>query len=525
MSGLNEHESTDSPTTLSFERERVRAINMSAAQGAPLPQAPLIAKYWPTPFQRTYRNRPDAFMMDCIAWEAGQGPTDYQLEIAAALPIKKRVAVRGPHTLGKTSMAAIIIHWFALTRDGEDWKCPTTAGVFRQLSRYLWPEVHKWSRRLKWDVIGRAPYSSDELLQMNLKLRTGEAFAVASSNHEFIEGAHADHLLYLFDESKIISNNAFDAAEGAFAGGDTAGKEALALAISTPGEPMGRFYDIHRRKPGLDDWWTRHVTREEAIRAGRMSRQWADQRLKQWGENSAIYMNRVMGEFHAGDIDGLIPLSWVELANQRWYEIMDAGGIHGIPFICVGADIGETNDKTIFALRFGNVIDRLREYQKADLMETADRISSILESRGGYSVIDAIGIGSGVCSRVKQKKLAGISFIAGAKTHAKDRTNEFSFTNLRSAAWYNLREMLDPNNEENVALPPDDDLTGDLTAPKYQVKSGSRIAVESKGETVEGGKGVKARLGRSTDRGDACVMAFIPRSWIPQAMEAVWVAV
>ena len=49
--------------------------------------------------------------------------------------------------------------WFALTRDaaGIDWKCVTTAGAWRQLEYYLWPEIHKWVGRLNWDVIGRRP--------------------------------------------------------------------------------------------------------------------------------------------------------------------------------------------------------------------------------------------------------------------------------------------------------------------------------------------------------------------------------
>ena len=62
----------------------------------------------------------------------------------------------------------------------------------------------------------------------------------------------------------------FDAAEGAFSsvGADLDGV-GYALAISTPGEPNGRFYDIHARKPGYEDWWVRHVTLAEAIAAGR----------------------------------------------------------------------------------------------------------------------------------------------------------------------------------------------------------------------------------------------------------------
>ena len=92
------------------------------------------------------------------------------------------MAVRGPHGLGKTALAAIGVLWFATTRDiaGVDWKVPTTASAWRQLQKFLWPEIHKWARRIDWNKVGRDPFGRDELLKLSLNLRTGEAFALAS---------------------------------------------------------------------------------------------------------------------------------------------------------------------------------------------------------------------------------------------------------------------------------------------------------------------------------------------------------
>jgi len=44
-----------------------------------------------------------------------------------------------------TAMAAWVILWFALTREAEgtDWKIPVTASAWRQLSKFLMPELHK----------------------------------------------------------------------------------------------------------------------------------------------------------------------------------------------------------------------------------------------------------------------------------------------------------------------------------------------------------------------------------------------
>jgi len=221
---------------------------------------------------QAYRYDPVAFTHDCIEWPEGRALAPYQEEILGALATKHRAAARGPHGLGKTTTAAIAVLWFALTRNaaGDDWKIPTTAGARRQLTKYLWPEIHKWARRIRWEKVGRQPFAASELLTLSLKLKCGEAFAVASNSADLIEGAHADCLLYLFDEAKAIPDTTFDAAEGAFSGaGADTGQEAFALAISTPGEPQGRFYAIHSRKPGFEDWYVRHVTLGEAVRSRR----------------------------------------------------------------------------------------------------------------------------------------------------------------------------------------------------------------------------------------------------------------
>jgi len=452
-------------------------------------------------FTAKYRNDPARFVRECIRFHKSPGPTVYQEEMLGRLPAEKRVSVRGPHGLGKTSLAAWVILWFALTREveGTDWKIPTTASAWRQLTKYLWPEVRKWARRLNWEGMGLniGPFNENtQLLTLSLKLDNGEAFALASNDASAIEGAHASSLLYIFDEARAIPDDIWDGAEGAFASPEAS--EALALAISTPGEPQGRFYDIHARKPGLSDWYARHVTLGEAIAAGRISQEWADQRKLQWGEDSAVYQNRVLGEFATSGDEGVIPLSWVERANQRWLEWADNGRKTEGEMTSVGVDVARSGeDKTVFALRYGDVITELRRFGRADTMQTTGRVAAAL-NLGGVAIVDVIGVGAGVVDRLREMGKRVVPFNASAGTGHRDRSGELGFADSRSAAWWNLREMLET---EPLALPPDDRLIGDLTAPHWRVMSGGRIKVESKDE-------IRKRLGRSTDDGDAVIQAF-----------------
>lgn len=397
---------------------------------------------------------------------------------------------------------SILVLWFATTRElaGKDWKVITTASAWRHLEVYLWPEIRKWAGRIDFETLGRAPFKPGaELLDLRLKLLHGAATPVASNQPERIEGAHAEELLYLLDEAKIIQPETWDSIEGAFsnAGPDTA-DNAYAFAMSTPGPPSGRFYDIHRRAPGFEDWWVRHVRLEEAIAAGRISRAWAEQRRLQWGADSAIYHNRALGEFHASDEDSVIPLSWLEAAIERWWVWEKAGRPDQGGPRWTGVDVGRGGDETVFAHRDGSVA-----WLAANRVRDTMSVAAAVQGFGERAIVDAIGVGAGVFDKLRADGGRPVAYVGSGKAETRDRSGKYGFTNIRSAAYWNLRELLDPAYEPTIMLPPDDLMISDLTTPTWEETAGSppKLKVEPKDKVV-------ARLGRSPDRGDSVVMAF-----------------
>ena len=459
----------------------------------------LSGKYLSRTRLKRWWNSPATWADDCLS----VGLSGYQREVVEALPRERRVAVRGPHGLGKSFMGAFLVNWFATTRDlaGKDWKIITTASAWRHLEVYIWPEIHKWAARIDFETLGRAEFrKGSELMDLRLKLNHGAATAVASNQPERIEGAHAGELLYLLDEAKIVPPATWDSIEGAFsnAGPDTA-DNAYAFAMSTPGPPSGRFYEIHQRAPGYEDWWTRWVTLEEAIESGRISRQWAEQRARQWGVDSAVYHNRVLGQFHASDEDSVIPLAWLEDAIERWHEWDRAGrpspgGPHW-----TGVDVGRGGDETVLATRDGWAVT-LKGNRSRDTMS----VVGMVQAEPGRAIVDVVGVGAGVYDRLREVHARPLAYTGSGKAAgARDRSGKLGFTNVRSAAYWHLRELLDPSFEPVLALPPDNLLISDLTTPKWDVITGvpAKIQVEKKDAVVE-------RLGRSPDRGDAIVMSL-----------------
>jgi hypothetical protein len=339
------------------------------------------------------------------------------------------------------------------------------------------------------------------MLSRTLRLRFGSAFAVASAIPQFIEGVHGDSVLYIYDEAKSIPVATWDAAEGAFTGAE--GTEAMALACSTPGEPIGRFYDIQSRRAGTEDWHTVHISLDRALAARRVDPAWVEQRRLLWGPSSAIFANRVLGEFHSSDEDSIVPLSWVEQAVTRWEDHRD--GVLA-PLDRVGVDVARSGmDSTVVALIYGHRVNELRRTFHESTAATAGRVRGVLDTNlDAQAVVDTDGLGAGVTDMLRDDGYTVRAFHGAAASNRRDRSGELGFLNARAAAWWHMREALDPEQGATLELPPDDLLIGDLTAPKLKrVNRKSQIEIESKDD-------IRKRLGRSTDAGDAVVMGLYP---------------
>jgi hypothetical protein len=400
------------------------------------------------------------------------------------------VAARGPHGLGKTAEAAWAVLWFACTRP-DDTKIPTTASAWRQLKNYLWPEIHKWNRRAGWSRWEALGGKRPEMLLEMLRVGDGcEAFAVASDNAALIEGAHAANLLYVFDEAKEIPLETWDAAEGAFATGD-----AYWFAISTPGDRAGRFYDIHRRAPGYEDWWAKHVTLADAISAGRIDPEWAEARKRQWGEESPVYQARVLGEFPEQSEDQLVSLSWIERARQNDLTALLETDVGKTWRQVAGVDVARFgNDDSTMIRRVGPVVLMAESWHGNDLMTTTGRVRDTKLP----AHVDSIGVGAGVVDRLREQGHP----VTGINVSEAARDSEH-FQNLRAELYWHLRGRFrdDEIDLTRLSEPMYDRLVGELTATRFTYQSNGKLKIEAKEE-------MRKRLGRSPDLADALMLTF-----------------
>lgn len=455
-----------------------------------------------------YYRGPDGivrFVEDVI----GTQPTDYQGAILSALVRDRYVSVRGPRGMGKSALASWVVLW-GMGVFPKDWdvKIITTASSFRQVEKFLWPEIHKWAYRTDWTKVGLRVRKGQELLGLSFRLPNKEAFGAATDNPALLEGAHARVIIFIFDEAKEIPDEIFDAMEGAFSQEGLHDHFVYVLALSTPGESAGRFYDIQTGAPGHEHWTTFHVTLQDTIDAGQVSPQWADKLKNQWGEDNVLYQRHVLANFASSIGQTVIPLRWVELANERWLAWFEDGGAgpekSPAALGCDPGGQGENADATGIAEFEDFIVKNLYELHRWDEIEIKEEIKARNEYRKKWAAIDSIGLGSGIITMLRKEDYPVMGVNVSEATTLTDAAGENQFINLRSALWWLLREYLDPNMPRgfNVALPPNDVLTGELIVPRWKEVGRGFIQVEGKPD-------IRKRLGgKSTNLADGVMLAM-----------------
>ncbi len=220
------------------------------------------------------------------------------------------------------------------------------------------------------------------------------------------------------------------------------------------------------------------------------------------GADSALSRQELAGQF-LDDEDGwqVIPAAWVRAAQKRWTPTPPAGQ----PLTCLGVDVAYGGaDATVISPRRGPWFGPLKKYRGTATDSGQKAAFLVLREHDGAAIIhvDTIGYGAACYEWLAEKvgKLAVAVNVAEA-TDWYDRSRKYRLTNVRTAMYWLLREALDPETGDNLALPPDPELLGDLTAARFEVRA-SGIVVEAK-------EHLKERLGRSPDAGDAVALCHL----------------
>ncbi len=208
------------------------------------------------------------------------------------------------------------------------------------------------------------------------------------------------------------------------------------------------------------------------------------------------------GDFRAGMKDDrwqVIPTAWVDAAMARWEEPKCKP-----PMDSLGCDVARGgDDNTIISRRHGMWYDRLLVYPGTET-PNGPAVAGLVISAARDNApehIDVIGVGSSPYDFLVQANQPVYGINVAEAALGTDRSGRLNFKNQRSQLWWRMRELLDPENNTGIALPPDKDLRTELCTPRWELR-GKIIVVESRDEIFE-------RLKRSVDRASAVILASI----------------
>lgn len=267
------------------------------------------------------RTDPVWFCKEVLGFE----PWSKQREILEALRDHDRVAVRSAHGVGKTATAARAVLWFLLAHGPRSCRVVTTAPTWEGVKNLLWVELRKAAMSSRMPF-GATPSSTD------LRLAP-DWFAIGLSTDvpERFQGHHADHLLLVVDEASGVDEAIYDAARGFLTGGN-----AKVLLIGNPTRTVGTFRRAFEPDSG---WKTIHVsafdspniTGEEV--SGRVhhalpTQDWIDEMARDYGDDSATYAVRVLGEFAAAEGRPVFH----DLSRVKAADPIRVGRIDGLPY-------------------------------------------------------------------------------------------------------------------------------------------------------------------------------------------------
>ena len=431
-------------------------------------------------FLKRYHDDPAGFAEHVIK----MNPLPWQREVMVAIAAgERRISVRSGHGVGKSSCAAAIILWYLTTR--YPCKVVVTAPTASQLYDALFAEAKRRLKEMPEAVSKLLEATSDRIV---LKSSPTEAFCSARTSSkerpESLAGVHSENVLLIADEASGIPEEVFESAAGSMSG-----HAATTLLLGNPTRTSGFFYRTHTDLK--NDWWTKKVSCADSPL---VSDDFITDMAKRYGEESAAYSIRVLGEFPQADEDTYIPLYLIEASLTRDVEESpNAPVVWGLDCARYGSD------RSALAKRKGNhLTENIKTWRDKSTMELAGIILNEYETtsimdRPQEILVDSIGVGAGVVDRLIELELPARGINVAESASLSDK-----YMRLRDELWGKTREFFEA--KEGV-LPDDSQLVFELAAPRFSFTSSGKIKIESKDELRK--RGIK-----SPDLADAFCLTF-----------------
>lgn len=454
------------------------------------------------------RGQQDRWRTDPVAWATGQGVELWsgQRELLTGVAAHDRVAVRSCHSSGKTFAVSVLIGWWLSAHPVGTARVVTTAPHEDQVRGLLWVEVNRLWERLGLE--GRI--NQTEIWYGSYQAAIGRK---SSDYHPAsFSGWHAPHLLVIADEADGVSKALWEAIDTL-----ATSSGSKIVGIGNPDDPQSEFRRRQADQPfggryhtvKIPAWSTPNFTGETVspfLASVLLSPAWVEEKRIAWGGDPTtdeppdhpFWASKVEAEYPEESGRSVVRLPDLLRARQfeRTGKLARADDLHPVR---LGIDVAgsETGDESVIRAGRGKRVMGTWRTRTADPEELEDWLVDHVDLTGATQVaIDADGVGFGFAGALRRRR--GTRVAVTAIRSGASATDPKAYGNRRAEMWWQLREALMRQGDEQLDLTALDDQTAaELLVPRYSTPKG-RVLVESKDE-------LRKRLGRSPDNADALV--------------------
>jgi len=476
---------------------------------------------------------------DAYAAHQWDGDRDPLVKAFDALVAWKSAGIESATGTGKTYAAALLTLWFLACFENSI--VIHTAPKSDQLLLGIWKYIGQMFPAFK------AHFPTADLITGKLRIRPDEggketwaATAIVAGVGAAEElagrakGMHAPDMLIITEETqsqdpaimKSLRNTRTDDHNLHLAIGnpDHQDDQLHRFCFDEHGQPVGSV--VHIRISAFDH---PNVVTGRRVVEGAIGKLRLEERMIEDGPpTSRIYLSQIRGLCPKEPEEALIRWEWCVAASKKFDDPNFRDGA-----LALGIDVADspTGDKAAISRWQGACCTEVQSFRVQDASEVGQRVwleatdkENPVDPR--YIGIDRVGVGASAVNELKRLGLrvrligGGDKAVPGldkdllwSETQEVDGklkptgprvTQAERHDNLRSQVWWMLREDL---RLGRIAIPNDEELWKDICAPVYGTPN-NKISVESK-DTI------RARIGRSPDKGDALAYGNFVRRRTP----------
>jgi hypothetical protein len=462
---------------------------------------------------RLYESDPQAWLHDVL----GKRWYSKQEEIVDSFLNSTRTAVKSANGCGKSAVVADLITWLIATREPKETLCIISAPTLSQIQKVIFAylKTNKGLAELRGLPV---PGRITETLDWKLDTEYGQeflAFGKRPSDQDIVSSFQGTRKLNTFvflDEAGGLPPEMFTASESVMT---SMGSKILAI-----GNPDRRGTEFHRifTDPKLMQDWSLHTigafdlptftgesvysdeAEQQKLLNGLTSVEWVEHKKRAWGEDSARYKSKVLGDFPDEADNTFFPQATIDRGFDT--VIVEDDAVRPV----LGLDVARFgSDENVLYENRGGRVRKIDSWSKLDLIDTARRVHGHAQRLvAGVVNVDVNGVGGGVVdSLVRLDEFRDAVYDVGAINGSHASPDSARWTNARAWHYDSFRELLADGrldlDYEDTAL------RDEMISQTYKFSQRGSITMTSKDEMKRSGLS-------SPDSLDAAILSTISHS-------------